>query len=229
LRTALSFAPPEAATDGAAAANAQPPPTLAFVPGATDAPGAAFLSRLRILAQLDDTYILATDGSALVLIDQHAAHERVAFEAIAARALRGRPLSEALLLPYTVELEAEEATRFEASRAALAEGGLDAEPFGERAYRIVATPAGYGARAFDMRAYVTDLGDEIPGLDARQRVWASLACHSVVRAGEALEHSEMSALVARLAQCENAMHCPHGRPTIVRVEADAIARLFKRT
>jgi DNA mismatch repair protein MutL len=229
LRTALSFAPPEAATDGAGAANAQPAPTLAFAPDAADAAGAPVLSQLRILAQLDDTYILATDGSALVLIDQHAAHERVAFEAIAARALRGRPLSEALLLPYTVELEAEEAARFEASRAALAEGGLDAEPFGERTYRIAATPAGYGARAFDIRAYVADLGDEIPGLDARQRVWASLACHSVVRAGETLEHSEMSALVARLAQCENSMHCPHGRPTIVRVEADAIARLFKRT
>ena len=186
-------------------------------------------SELRILAQLDDTFVLATDGRALVLVDQHAAHERVAFEAIAARAKRGDAASEPLLLPYTIELDTEAALRFERSRVALADAGLDAEPFGERTYRVTATPAGYGARAFDVRGYIDDLGDEVPGLDARERVWASLACHSVVRAGEALEHAEMSALLARLVRCENPMHCPHGRPTIVRIEAPAIARMFKRT
>lgn len=186
-------------------------------------------AELRILAQLDDTFVLATDGRALVLVDQHAAHERVAYEAIAARARRGDAASEPLLLPYVVELEAEDAIRFERSRAALAEAGFEAEPFGERAYRVVATPAGYGARAFDVRAYIADLGDEVPGLDARERVWASLACHSVVRAGDELEHAEMTALLARLVRCDNPMHCPHGRPTIVRLEADAIARMFKRT
>jgi len=184
---------------------------------------------LRVLAQLDDTFILATDGRALVLVDQHAAHERVAFEAICTRARAGAPVAEPLLVPYVVELEADEAERFERSRDALASAGLDAEPFGERAYRIVATPAGYGARRFDFAAYVDDLGDEIAGLDARERVWASLACHSVVRAGEALERGEMEALLARLVLCENPMHCPHGRPTIVRLEPDALARMFKRS
>jgi DNA mismatch repair protein MutL len=174
---------------------------------------------LRVLAQLDDTFILATDGRALVLVDQHAAHERVAFEAICTRARAGSPVAEPLLVPYVVELESDEAERFERSRDALASAGLDAEPFGERAYRIVATPA----------AYVDDLGDEIAGLDARERVWASLACHSVVRAGEALERGEMEALLARLVLCENPMHCPHGRPTIVRLEPDAVARMFKRS
>ena len=145
------------------------------------------------------------------------------------RARQGGAPSEPLLFPYTIELEAEEALRFERSRSSLVEAGLEAEPFGERAYRIVATPAGYGARAFDVRAYVADLGDDVPGLDARERVWASLACHSVVRAGERLEPAEMSALLARLVRCANPMHCPHGRPTIVRIEADAIARMFKRT
>jgi len=183
---------------------------------------------LRILAQLDGTFVLATDGSALVLVDQHAAHERVAYELIAGRARAGAPVSEPLLIPYTVEFDASDAERFEASLEALAEAGLEAEPFGERSYRIVATPAGYGARAFDLRAYVADLGDEVPGLNARERVWASLACHSVARAGEPLEVAEMSALLERLVRCENPMHCPHGRPTIVRIEADAVARMFKR-
>jgi DNA mismatch repair protein MutL len=184
---------------------------------------------LRVLAQLDDTFVLATDGRALVLVDQHAAHERVAFEAICTRARAGAPVSEPLLVPFVVELEADEAERFERSREALASAGLDAEPFGERTYRVTATPAGYGARRFDLQAYVDDLGDEIAGLDARERVWASLACHSVVRAGESLERAEMEALLARLVRCENPMHCPHGRPTIVRIEPDAVARMFKRS
>jgi DNA mismatch repair protein MutL len=195
--------------------------------GAT-APAAVAPEQLEILAQLDETFVLATDGRALVLVDQHAAHERVAFEAIVERAGRGASVSEPLLLPYTIELGPDEAERFERSRATLAAGGLEAEPFGERTYRVTATPAGYGARAFDLRGFIADLGEDVPGLDARERVWASLACHSVTRAGERLEHAEMTALLARLARCANPMHCPHGRPTIVRIEAEAIARLFKR-
>ena len=85
------------------------------------------------------------------------------------------------------------------------------------------------ARAFDVRGYLEDLGDEVRGLSARERVWASLACHSVVRAGDPLEPSEMSALLVRLQRCENPMHCPHGRPTIVRIEPEEIARMFKRS
>jgi len=243
MRDALAIVPPGVSPyrglPGSPVAQAEAAPFIArgfAFPGVANARSSsnepvafAAAAELRILAQLDDTFVLATDGRALVLVDQHAAHERVAFEAIAACAKRGDAASEPLLFPYTIELDAEDAVRFERSRASLVEAGLDAEPFGERAYRIVATPAGYGARAFDVRAYIADLGDDVPGLDARERVWASLACHSVARAGETLEIAEMSALLARLVRCENPMHCPHGRPTIVRIEADAIARLFKRT
>jgi DNA mismatch repair protein MutL len=234
LREALSFAPPGSLPPGSS------PPANGVGADSFGAPeftwdGAGVRTvlapvplELRILAQLDDTFVLATDGSALVLVDQHAAHERVAFEAIAGRARSGQGASEALLIPYTIELEPDEALRFERARASLLEAGLDAEPFGERAFRIAATPAGYGARAFDVRAFVADLAGDEPGLNARERVWASLACHSVVRAGERLEVAEMQALLARLVRCENPMHCPHGRPTIVRIDADAIARMFKR-
>ena len=243
LRDALSLAPPAAERNGFSGANRDyMPQPFAFgystthetrVPETGESPDTRLLEvaapELRVLAQLDDTFVLATDGRALVLVDQHAAHERVAFEAICTRARAGAPVSEPLLVPYVVELEADEAERFERSRDALASAGLEAEPFGERAYRIVATPAGYGARRFDFAAYIDDLGDEIAGLDARERVWASLACHSVVRAGEPLERGEMEALLARLVLCENPMHCPHGRPTIVRIEPDAVARMFKRS
>ena len=108
------------------------------------------------------------------------------------------------------------------------EGGLEIEPFGERTYRIVATPPGYGARAFDLAVFIDDLTEEPKQRDVRERVWASLACHSVTVAGERLDHAEMTTLVERLAACENPMHCPHGRPTMLRLGPEEIARMFKR-
>jgi DNA mismatch repair protein MutL len=110
---------------------------------------------LRVLAQLDATYILATDGNALVLVDQHAAHERIAFETIARRALAGKPVGEPLLIPYTVELDAADVSRFESSRDALVAAGLEAEPFGERAYRVVATPHALSTFVRTSRAWAT--------------------------------------------------------------------------
>ncbi|MDQ2679925.1 MAG: DNA mismatch repair endonuclease MutL [Candidatus Eremiobacteraeota bacterium] len=184
-------------------------------------------SRLRVLAQLALTYILATDGDSLILVDQHAAHERIAYERIVAAA-RDSAASEPLLVPLTFELDAAQSTALGRALAMLREGGLDIEEFGERSYRILATPAGYGARQFDVAGFLDDLGDEPKARDVHERVWASLACHSVTTAGERLEPSEMSTLLDRLQICENPMHCPHGRPTIVRLDSDAIGRLFKR-
>ncbi len=189
---------------------------------------------LYLLGQLDRTYIVATDGEALLLVDQHAAHERVAYEAIVARASAHADspgtgvASEPLLLPHVVDLDATQSTALAQVLESLAEGGLEIEPFGERSYRIVATPAGYGARAFDLAGFLDDLTDEPKQRNARERVWASLACHSVTVAGERLEMEEMATLVRRLRSCSNPMHCPHGRPTMVRLEPREIARLFKR-
>ncbi|MDQ2858168.1 MAG: DNA mismatch repair endonuclease MutL [Candidatus Eremiobacteraeota bacterium] len=187
----------------------------------------AVAPKLRVLAQLDRTYILATDGNALVLVDQHAAHERVAYERIVRHAQAPAP-GEPMLVPATFELNAAESAALDRTIDALRDGGLDIEPFGERTYRVAATPAGYGARPFDLRGFIDDLTEDPKARDVRERVWASLACHSVTVAGERLEEQEMSTLLDRLEECENPMHCPHGRPTIVRMEPDAIARLFKR-
>ena len=183
--------------------------------------------RLRVLAQLNATYILVTDGQALILVDQHAAHERIAYEKIVAAAEDLAP-SEPLLVPHTVELSASQSVALDRVLEVLGEGGLAIESFGERSYRITATPAGYGSRTFDLAGFLEDLTEDPKQRDVRERVWASLACHSVTRAGEKLEYSEMTTLVERLMLCENPMHCPHGRPTIVRMDSDAIARLFKR-
>lgn len=183
--------------------------------------------RMRIVAQLSATYILATDGHALILVDQHAAHERIAYEKIVAAAQDHAP-SEPLLVPHTVELTASESSALDRVLEVLGEGGLQVESFGERSYRIIATPAGYGSRSFDLKGFLEDLTEDPKQRDVRERVWASVACHSVTRAGDKLEFAEMTTLLERLQLCENPMHCPHGRPTIVRMDPDAIARLFKR-
>jgi DNA mismatch repair protein MutL len=183
--------------------------------------------RLRVLAQLARTFVLAADGEALVLLDQHAAHERIAYEAIRAAA-RGEGSSEPLLVPHVVELDPARAVALDRTIALLREGGLDIEPFGERSYRIVATPAGYSARSFDLAAFLDDLTGEPKQLNVRERVWASLACHSVTVAGDGLALEEMTMLVERLQTCGNPMHCPHGRPTMIRLGPDELARMFKR-
>jgi DNA mismatch repair protein MutL len=225
LERSISFAPPA----GAAASGTAPSWADSFA--GDDEAGAAPSGGLRVLAQVDRTYILASDGEAVVLVDQHAAHERVVFEQLSANA-RGRVAAEPLLIPYTFEVRPEEAERLETTLAALAAGGLHVEPFGERAYRVTATPARLvhagRSRPFDVADFVACLSDEARGLDTDQRVWASLACHSVTRAGETLAFAEMTTLLERLQRCENPMQCPHGRPTIVRLDPDRIARLFKR-
>ena len=196
-------------------------------PAQDPAESGADAPRLRVLAQIDRTYILASDGNAIVLVDQHAAHERIAYELIVEAAQLHAP-SEPLLVPVTFEVDPSESAALDRTLEMLREGGLDIESFGERTYRIVATPAGYGARAFDIAGFLEDLTEDPKQRDVRERVWASLACHSVTRAGERLEFPEMTTLVERLQNCVNPMHCPHGRPTIVRLDPSAIAKLFKR-
>ncbi len=189
----------------------------------SDVPG----GRMRVLAQLHRTYILASDGEGMLLVDQHAAHERIAYESIVERAREHAP-SEPLLVPIVIELDAQQSVALERALEPLREGGLEIEPFGERTFRITATPAGYGARPFDLRGFLEDLSDEPKQRTVRERVWASLACHSVTVAGERLDYDEMTTLIERLAVCMNPMHCPHGRPTMVRLAPDEIAKMFKR-
>ena len=192
-----------------------------------DAAGTA----LRVVAQIDRTYVLATDGEAIVLVDQHAAHERVVYEELMANASAAAP-AQPLLVPIAFEVRPDQARALESSRAALVAGGLVIEPFGEHAYRITAMPAhttyAGKTRAFDVAAFLEGLDDEHRPADERHNVWASLACHSVARAGDPLALDEMTVLLERLQRCANPMHCPHGRPTIVRLEPEAVARLFKR-
>jgi DNA mismatch repair protein MutL len=216
----LSFFAPDASPSGEIAGESLP---LVAVETTADRRG----GNLQVLAQLHRTFILASDDDALLLVDQHAAHERIAYESIVAAA-GNRTESEPLLVPHVVELDPERSAALDQALDVLREGGLEIEPFGERTYRIIATPAGYGARPFDLAGFLDDLSDDPKQRGVRERVWASLACHSVTIAGEQLAHDEMTSLLERLEACRNPMHCPHGRPTMVRFSPEEIARMFKR-
>jgi DNA mismatch repair protein MutL len=229
LGRAISLAPPAEPEDAPAPSASEPVP-VAWAERFAAVDDVA-IPGLRVLAQVDRTYVLATDGDAVVLIDQHAAHERVVYEELIANATEAAP-AQPLLVPIAFEVRPEQARALEASRDALVASGLVIEPFGENAYRITAMPAqtthAGKTRAFDIAAFLDGLDDDHRPADERHNVWASLACHSVARAGDALALPEMSHLLERLQRCANPMHCPHGRPTIVRLEPEAIARLFKR-
>ena len=188
----------------------------------------------RALAQLLETYILAEapDG-ALILVDQHAAHERLTHEALAAQLVEGGVRAQPLLLPAVVELPAADAARLTDNAEALARLGLEIESFGGAAVLVRALPALLGAP--DPAPLLKDLAEELAELGeaaALQRCLdaavARLACHGSVRAGRRLAPPEMDALLRAMEATPRAATCSHGRPTVLRLDGAALARMFGR-
>ena len=189
----------------------------------------------RVLGQHRLTYIVATDGDELVLVDQHTAHERVRFEQLVEHAERRVVQSQGLLVPAVVELPPELRPVLEAHQEALVALGYDVEPFGGGATRLRGVPAILGTKdpGPSLERVLRDLRErEDAGWavsTARDRVAATLACHSAVRAGQALHAEAMEAIVGGLLGTGHPTLCPHGRPTIVRVPRDELSRWFERT
>ena len=186
------------------------------------------------LAQLLDTYILAVaaDG-ALVLVDQHAAHERLTHEALRRQYLDGGVRGQPLLLPAVVERAPAEATRLLERAPALARLGLEIEPFGGGAVLVRALPAVLGSpdAAPLLRDLADELGedDETAALEARlDAVIARMACHGSIRAGRRLDAAEMDALLRQMEATPRAATCSHGRPTFLRLSRGDIELLFGR-
>jgi DNA mismatch repair protein MutL len=184
---------------------------------------------LRALGQAGTTYVIAEGPAGLYLIDQHAAHERVLFE----RFLRGEEESKAsqpLLAPVLLELTPQQGALTGVYASELLEHGFEVEPFGGGGYLLRAAPAGLRredpARAFvELLELVTR--EDSPA-DPRRRVAASLACHAAVRAGQTLAPEEMRDLIHQLESCDTPQTCPHGRPTMLHLSADELARRFSR-
>jgi DNA mismatch repair protein MutL len=188
-----------------------------------------------VLGQHRNTYIVASDGEDLLLFDQHTAHERVRFEAVLERLERRTAESQILLAPLVIALAPELQPVLEAHQSELGAVGFDVEGFGGGSVRLRALPALLGARdpGRALEALLRDLlereSTEWVVSGARDRLAATLACHSAVRAGQPLSRELMSAIVKDLAATAHPTLCPHGRPTQVRVPRADVTRWFERT
>jgi len=184
-------------------------------------------------AQLHGTYILAETATGIVLVDQHAAHERLVYERMKEALGAHGVARQALLLPEVVELDEDSAARLSARAAELAEFGLVLEPFGPGAVVVREVPA--LLPGLDVTALVRDLADELAewgdAMALKERietVCGTLACHTSVRAGKHLSPAEMDALLRQMETTPNSGQCNHGRPTYVALDLADIERLFGR-
>lgn len=183
--------------------------------------------------QVAKTYIVAEAEDGLVLVDQHAAHERLVLERMRKAMAEGGVASQGLLVPEVVELDEPACDRLEARIAELSEFGLDLERFGPHAMLVRAVPADLGKG--DVHALVTDLADELASFDEAlslkeklDHVAATMACHGSVRAGRVLSVAEMNALLREMEVTPHSGQCNHGRPTWVKLAHGDIEKLFGR-
>ncbi|MHA1113199.1 MAG: DNA mismatch repair endonuclease MutL [Alphaproteobacteria bacterium] len=211
-------------------------PPLAPTPeaaGVDSAPALAVYPLGVARAQLHGTYVIAQTADGIVIVDQHAAHERLVQERIKREIAEKGVARQALLIPEVVELDTSAAARLAARADELAELGLTLEPFGAGAVVVRETPAALGVA--DIAGLVRDLADELSemgeALALRERldeVCATMACHGSVRAGRRLNADEMNALLREMEATPHSGQCGHGRPTYVELKLADIERLFGR-
>ena len=205
------------------AGEASPPPVLLEAAPPT------------VLGQHRNTYIVVTDGEDLILVDQHTAHERVRFEAVVDGLERHAVESQILLVPLVVTLPPRLRPGLDAHQETLRDLGFEAEPFGGDTVRVAAVPAVLGGRdpGTALETLLAELVDresaEWAVSSARDRIAATLACHSAARAGQPLALDAMRAIVNGLWSARQPASCPHGRPTRVRVPREDVSRWFRRT
>jgi DNA mismatch repair protein MutL len=231
---------------GALARPTRPPPSSrapAATPAAPALPGlgrgrdaeSARFAHLRVIGQALGGYIVCEADDALVLVDQHAAHERVRFERLrgASRDAEGFA-SQRLLVPRVVEVGAAVRGRLEEIAAELSCAGFELEPFGPSAVAVRALPAALDVTT-DVEGLLVDLARDLERLGASERLAAALdtllarvACHGAVRAGDPLTPEEMKRVVAELDEIPFAATCPHGRPLLFEITRNEIARRVGR-
>ncbi len=188
---------------------------------------------MRIIGQLHNTYIVCEADGGMILIDQHAAHERILFERFNARAAGSPKAAQRLLVPESIELGYREAGVLEKIIPDLASLGLDIEPFGGNTFVIKSIPPQLSER--DVKSLVVDIVEKIVEIGFSSGLAELLAecrmvmaCHGAIRANQALSEAQIKGLLAQLDDCENPSHCPHGRPTWIRWDIQTLERSFKR-
>jgi DNA mismatch repair protein MutL len=185
-------------------------------------------------AQMFENFIVAQNGDALVLVDQHAAHERLVYERFKAELAAGPVATQMQLIPLVVELPSEDCARLSEAAPTLERLGLYLERFGDRAVAVRETPALLGDA--DIDGLVRDLADGLAEWDSAaalgdslDAIIARMACHGSVRAGRILRVDEMNALLRDMERTPHAGQCIHGRPTYVELKKADLERMFGRT
>ncbi|WP_254545818.1 DNA mismatch repair endonuclease MutL [Halomarina pelagica] len=193
------------------------------------APAESRFDELTVIGQFRGLYLLCEADDDLLVVDQHAAHERVNYERLRA-AVEGEVPTAALDPPATLSLSPREASLLDAHRETFSAAGFRVEAFGGGSYRVTGVPAPLG-RVADPRALKDTLDTLLTGErpdDPRDALLADLACHPSLKAGDALSRDEARDLLDRLGECDRPYACPHGRPTVLRIEEGTLARGFGR-
>lgn len=184
-------------------------------------------------AQINDTYIIAQTPDSLIIVDQHAAHERIVMEKLKAGLEAKNQASQILLIPEIVDLSISEKNKLLSVAEEFAKLGLEIEEFGSTAVLVRSTPALLGE--VDAKKLIKDLAEQITewgsGFDLKEKlhlVCATLACHGSVRAGRRLNIEEMNKLLRDMEKTPHSGQCNHGRPTYVELKMKDIAHLFDR-
>lgn len=215
---------PTAAAAPATASQLSPPPLTSLAP----------LPTLEKAIQVHDSYLVLETPEGMLVIDQHALHERILFEQLKRRMRTGNLETQRLLIPEPVELPAEQAARTLEHREALAELGLQVEDFGGGTLLLHSYPAVLGNRSPQaiLRAVVDHLMSKERAPSREQLLndlMSLMACHAAVKAGDRLTPEEIAALIAQRDLAENTHHCPHGRPTSLLFRRQDLDRQFRRT
>lgn len=227
LREAPSTYPASAEGDGLAS------PELA-VDETTPSGRPRFFSRMKVLGQADKTYLVCEGSEGLHVIDQHAAHERVGYERIKAGYCSSRLAQQQLLLPLQLDLTARESAAAQEHQEVVARLGFDIEPFGGSTWQVMAVPALLAKSNLerlirDVVAELAELGTATLAEARLDLLFSTMACHSVIRAGDALNQSEIRALLESMDDAELGANCPHGRPVSVTIPFSDLARRLHRT
>jgi DNA mismatch repair protein MutL len=190
-------------------------------------------SDLRVVGQAMNTYLVCESSDGLILIDQHAAHERIVYEKLKNRSAGRKTDVQQLLMPETFELGFAEAGILEKLLPDFQALGLQIEPFGGQTFVVKAVPVLLAGREIEplVREIAEKLaaGDLAPGLEQTvDECLKIMACHSAIRARQDLKDKQFEALLQQLDACENPSHCPHGRPTWIQWSSRELEKLFNR-
>ncbi len=183
---------------------------------------------LRVVGQIAASYVLAEGPDGLYIIDHHAAHERILYEKIKMERERSEVEVQGLLELITMELTPHQQQQFKGRSGYLTDYGFDIEPFGDRTYLIRSVPSIIAGRNVveSTMAVIDSLGDTVADWD--DEIAISLACHGAIKAGQTLSMGEMRELVGQLEKAAQPYNCPHGRPTMIRLNILQLEKEFKR-